>query len=73
MVERSTKPQLLLAKRQLNEAYKLVQDASEQVPRDGNAAERLAGILYGIEAEGEWIDWLLASVSFRAWRVSEPP
>ncbi len=61
MVQRITKPQLLLAKRQLNEAYKFVQDAIEQVPRDGNAAERLARILYGIEAEGEWIDWLLAS------------
>src|SRR5271167_4956494 len=28
---------------------------------DDNAAERLAGILYCMEAEEEWIDWLLAS------------
>jgi hypothetical protein len=53
------KAQLLLSKRLLKEALKLVQDARRVLAADGQAEERLADILAAIDAEIEWIDRLL--------------
>jgi hypothetical protein len=54
-----SKAQLLLSKRLLKEALKLVQDARRALAADTLAEERFADILNAIDAEIEWIDRLL--------------
>jgi hypothetical protein len=55
------KAQLLLSKRLLKEASKLVQDARRALAADRHAEGRLADILDAIDAEIEWIDRLLGA------------
>jgi hypothetical protein len=53
------KAQLVLSKRLLKEASKLVQDARRALTAETQVEERLADILDAIDAELEWIDRLI--------------